>query len=241
VDETILVVDDDPAMRELLGDGLAQRGYRVLTAPDGHEGLRLARSERPALVISDVIMPGMNGWEFCRQVRADPALAKVPFLFLSSVSESADRAIGLELGADDYVGKPVDLRELELRILRALRGTAQGAAPTLSGELRRMPLPDLLQLLASQGQTGILRLATIWGEGEIVFRQGRILAASLGGLRGLMALNRLVFLEDGRFGFDPVQIYIRDEVGLSVQEIILEVARLRDESGTRGTDERRKP
>ena len=228
--ETILVVDDDPAVREVLGEGLSQRGYRVLTAPDGAEGLRLARAEQPTLVIADVLMPGLNGWELCRQVREDPALAGIPFLFLSSVSDPSDRAHGLSLGADDYVPKPVNLREIEIRILRALRRGTPGIEAPLSGELSRLPPPDLLQLLTTHKQTGVLRLLTPAGPAEITIRDGRILAATFGDLTGREALFQLVAQETGRFRFDAVQVYTRDEVQMDVQEIILEAIHHRDES-----------
>ena len=231
--ETILVVDDDPAVREVLGEGLAQRGYRVLTAPDGVEGLRLARLEHPTLVIADVLMPGLNGWEFCRQVREDPTLAGIPFLFLSSVSDPSDRARGLSLGADDYVPKPVNLRELEIRIQRLLRrGTPAIDAP-LSGELSRLPPPDLLQLLTTHKQTGILRILTPAGQAEVTIRDGKVLAATFGDVRGQEALFQLVAQEAGRFRFDAVQVYAQDEVQMDVQEIILAAIHHRDESDLR--------
>jgi CheY-like chemotaxis protein len=172
----------------------------------------------------------MNGWEFCRQFRDDPSLAGTPFLFLSSVSESEDRALGLELGADDYVIKPVNLRELELRVTRALRRGAPETVAPLGGDLSRLPLPDLLQLLAAQRQTGILRLSTPDGEAEITLRGGRILSAVHGSLRGRPAVLALIFREAGRFRFDPIQVYMQDEVVMGVQELILEAARQRDES-----------
>ena len=231
--ETILVVDDDPAVREVLGEGLAQRGYRVLTAPDGVEGLRLARVEHPTLVIADVLMPGLNGWELCRQVREDPALAGIPFLFLSAVSDPSDRAHGLSLGADDYVPKPVNLRELEIRIQRLLRrGTPAIDAP-LSGELSRLPPPDLLQLLTTHKQTGILRILTAAGQAEVTIRDGKVLAATFGDVRGREALFQLVAQEAGRFHFDAVQVYAQDEVQMDVQEIILAAIHHRDESDLR--------
>ncbi len=233
--ETILVVDDDPAVREVLGEGLSHRGYRVVTAPNGVEGLRLARTEQPALVIADVLMPGLNGWELCRQVRDDPALASIPFLFLSSVSDPSDRAHGLSLGADDYVPKPVNLRELEIRILRVLRrGIPEIDAP-LSGDLSRLPAPDLLQLLTTHKQTGVLRVLTPTGQIEVTIRDGRILAATFGNVTGREALFELVAQDTGRFRFDAVQVYARDEIQMGVQEIILEAIHHRDESSLRSS------
>ncbi|MFQ5990005.1 MAG: response regulator [Candidatus Methylomirabilales bacterium] len=231
--ETILVVDDDPAVRELLGEGLAQRGYRVLTAPDGAEGLRLARMEQPTLVIADVLMPGLNGWELCRQVREDPTLTGIPFLFLSSVSDPSDRAHGLALGADDYVPKPVNLRELEIRIMRALRRGTPGIDAPLSGELSRLPPPDLLQLLTTHKQTGVLRLLTPAGQAQVTIREGKILAATFGDVRGREALFQLIAQEAGRFRFEAVQVYSQDEIQMDVQEIILEAIHHRDESDLR--------
>lgn len=229
--ETILIVDDDPALRELLGEALAHRGYRVLTAADGLEGLRLARAERPALMVCDVVMPGLNGWELCRQVREDPALAETPFLFLSAISEGAARAHGLELGADDYVPKPVNLRELELRILRTLRRLTPGREAPLSGELTRLPLADLLQLLAAHRQTGLLHLRTPTSEAQITLRDGQPLAAVFGLLGGREALYALLALEAGRFRFDAVEVYAEDEIRMEVQELLLEAALHQDDAG----------
>ena len=233
--ETILVVDDDPVVRELLGEGLAQRGYRVLTAPNGAEGLHLARVEQPTLVIADVLMPGLNGWELCRQVREDPTLTGIPFLFLSSVSDPSDRAHGLALGADDYVPKPVNLRELEIRIMRALRRGTPGIEAPLSGELSRLPPPDLLQLLTTHKQTGLLRLHTPAGQAQVTIREGKILAATFGNIRGREALFELITQEDGRFRFEAVQVYTQDEIQMDIQEIILEAIHHRDKSELRAS------
>jgi DNA-binding response OmpR family regulator len=236
--ETILVVDDDPATRELLGEALAQRGYRVLTAPDGVEGLRLARAERPGLVIADVLMPHLDGWELCRQVQEDPTLTGIPFLFLTSVTDPENRVFRLELGADDYVPKPVDLRELEIRILRALHHGAPGTEAPLSGELARLSLADLLQLLAAQRETGIIRIFTPTDEAEVTLRKGRVLIATFGRLRGLQALFELMVQEAGRFRFEALQVYAQDEIYLSVQEVILEAILYRDERRPRSAPPR---
>ncbi len=229
--ETILVVDDDPAIREVLGEELSSRGYRVLAAPDGREGLRLARAERPALIIADVRMPGLNGWQLCARIREDPTLAGIPFLFLSSASDPEERAHGLDLGADDYVAKPVGLRELEIRIARALRRGRSATEAPLSGDLSRLPLTDLLQIVAAHRQTGVLRILTSGSQGEITMREGRILAASYGRLRGREAIFELISQEEGRFRFDAMQVYTQDEVAMDVQAIILESIRWWDESG----------
>jgi two-component system alkaline phosphatase synthesis response regulator PhoP len=117
---TILVVDDERDILELLQYNLEKEGYRVLTAHNGREGLRLA-ARHPNLVILDVMMPEMDGWEVCKSLRANPTLANTPVIFLTARDHEVDEVLGLELGADDYITKPVKVRTLIARVKRALR------------------------------------------------------------------------------------------------------------------------
>ena len=97
------------------------RTDQVRAAVDGEEGLAFAKQEKPDIIISDVVMPKMDGFEFVRQLRQDPELAKVPLIMLTSRSQSSDKVRGLDLGADDYITKPFDPQELEARIRALLR------------------------------------------------------------------------------------------------------------------------
>lgn len=131
---SILVVDDDVDVAETVQRTLQRAGHDVLVAYRGVEALRLARERLPDLIVLDIRMPGLDGIEVCRQLRASPGLSRMPVLFLSAKSEVADRLEGFEAGADDYITKPFDLRELELRVKALLRRTRPGeAAP---GEVR---------------------------------------------------------------------------------------------------------
>jgi two-component system alkaline phosphatase synthesis response regulator PhoP len=121
---TILVVDDENDILELLRYNLEKEGYRVLTAHNGKEGLRLA-ARHPNLVILDVMMPEMDGWEVCKSLRANPALVDIPVIFLTARDSEVDEVLGLELGADDYITKPVRVRTLVARVKRALRPREQ--------------------------------------------------------------------------------------------------------------------
>jgi signal transduction histidine kinase len=123
---TILVVDDTTEMRVLLGEILRDE-YRVLFAHDGQEGLELARREYPDLIISDVMMPRMDGQEFCRQIKEEPATAHIPFVMLTAKAELAMKIGGLNSGADDYLTKPFNEKELKARVrsLLKLRGLYQ--------------------------------------------------------------------------------------------------------------------
>jgi len=117
----VLVVDDEPPILELVRYNLEREGFEVVTASDGAEGLARARERRPDLIILDVMLPGMDGWEVCRRLRALPETAGVPIIFLSARGEEVDRVLGLELGGDDYVTKPFSPRELVARVKARLR------------------------------------------------------------------------------------------------------------------------
>ena len=115
----ILIVDDEPEMVRGLEDNLRFEGYQTVAAPDGRRGLALALSEAPDLILLDVMMPGMSGWDLCRELRRRGL--DVPVIMLTARGEEVDRVLGLELGADDYVTKPFSLRELMARIRAVLR------------------------------------------------------------------------------------------------------------------------
>jgi DNA-binding response OmpR family regulator len=116
--ESILVVDDERNIVELAQMYLEQAGYQVDSASDGQEALTRARHRRPALVVLDLMLPGLDGWEVCRRLRAE---ADVPIIMLTARSDAVDRIVGLELGADDYVTKPFNPRELVARVRAVLR------------------------------------------------------------------------------------------------------------------------
>ena len=120
---TLLLIEDNASMRRNIAQILDIEGYRVLTANDGMEGMKLMRTERPDLVLCDIMMPGMGGYDVLAQVRADAALASLPFIFLTAKGEMPDLRLGMSLGADDYLAKPVSSADL----LNAVRARLQRA------------------------------------------------------------------------------------------------------------------
>ena len=128
--DTILIVDDEPDVVDLLVFNLQKAGFKTLTARDGSMALQKARNELPALIVLDLMLPGLDGTEVCRQLKADPKTATIPIIMLTAKAEEVDRIVGLELGADDYVTKPFSPRELALRVKTILRRTAGLAEPT---------------------------------------------------------------------------------------------------------------
>jgi two-component system response regulator RegX3 len=115
---TILVVDDEPTLRETLVDALESEGFRVVAATDGREALTVFRAERPDLVLLDLMLPELSGIEVTRAIRAESG---VPIIMLTAKDSEVDKVVGLELGADDYVTKPFSLRELSARIRAVFR------------------------------------------------------------------------------------------------------------------------
>jgi DNA-binding response OmpR family regulator len=109
---TVLVIDDDPVIVKLLRVNFELEGFNVISAGDGQEGLDAARRQRPDVVISDIMMPKMNGLELVSTLKSDPATADLPVILLSAKAQLADVQRGFELGADDYVTKPFDPIEL---------------------------------------------------------------------------------------------------------------------------------
>src|SRR5512144_1396753 len=123
--QKVLVVDDDPHIRDVVCFALRRAGYQPLPAANGLAALDLVAREMPALVILDILMPGLDGTEVCRRLRRS---GDVPVIFLTSKDEEMDRILGLELGADDYVVKPFSPRELVARVKVVLRRKAPVAA-----------------------------------------------------------------------------------------------------------------
>ncbi|MCU1433255.1 MAG: response regulator with CheY-like receiver domain and winged-helix DNA-binding domain [Actinotalea sp.] len=179
----VVVVEDEPAIADAVAARLRADGHRVLVAADGPSGVALCREQRPDLVVLDLMLPGLDGYEVCRQVQAD---RPVPVLMLSARDEETDVVVGLRVGADDYVTKPFSPRELSARVAALLRRSARSAAPlprlqvgavtldpaarlvTVAGEpVHLTPTEfDLLARLAERPGTVLSReqlLADVWG------------------------------------------------------------------------------
>jgi len=121
MNQRILVVDDDKQIVRLVRSYLEQAGYQVLTAYDGATALRTIRSERPDLVVLDLMLPDSDGWEITRLVRGDASLTNLPIIMLTARVDDTDKIVGLELGADDYISKPFNPREVVARVRAVLR------------------------------------------------------------------------------------------------------------------------
>lgn len=126
---TILVIDDDELVSRTLQRALKIYGYQVMVAKSGIEGLQMARRHRPDLFILDIIMPGVDGYQVCRQIRGDPLLKDLPVLFLTARGKDEDKIEGFRAGADDYLAKPFNMEELQLRVRAILRRVQPETTP----------------------------------------------------------------------------------------------------------------
>jgi len=189
---SILIVEDEKEIRDLLVHYLRREGFRPLVARDGEEGLSMARSEKPDLILLDILLPKMDGLELLRTIRADREISRTPVAMLTAKGEETDRIVGLELGADDYIPKPFSPREVVARI-KAISRRARPApeeeeavyeqdglrmdVPRHEVRFRGKPIPltskefRILQALLSAPGRVLTRetiLNRVWGDGTHV-------------------------------------------------------------------------
>jgi two-component system alkaline phosphatase synthesis response regulator PhoP len=185
--KTVLVIDDEPQIVEICCDYLTAAGFTVLTAADGPRGLAAARRERPDLIVLDLMLPGMDGLDVCRELRRDTSgLSAVPIIMLTARVEESDKLVGLELGADDYITKPFSPRELVARVRTVLRRASETLAPadllrvgdlTLDRARYRVVLPDReVDLTPTEFEI----LATLAGSPGRIFSRAQLLTAARG-------------------------------------------------------------
>ena len=137
--ETILVVEDDENIQQLVGYNLAKAGFHVLYADNGEQALSVIKREKPELIVLDLMLPGLSGFEVCKLVRKDPKTRNLPIVMLTAKSEENDMAMGLDLGADDYITKPFSPKILISRIKAALR-RKEGLSEDGGGSKKNTPL-----------------------------------------------------------------------------------------------------
>src|SRR5882757_10541402 len=184
----VLVADDDAWILRMVATVLEKRGYSVETAVDGEDALERALAHPPDLLITDVMMPKVDGWSLVRQLRAHSDLALLPVIFLTALSAEDERIRGFRLGADDYVTKPFRFEELDLRVAKTLRRTLQTIAETreqfasssLRGDLSHVGLSSLLVLIEMERKTGLLQLRAPGGPtAQVLVREGKVVHARI--------------------------------------------------------------
>jgi DNA-binding response OmpR family regulator len=238
----VLVADDDAWILRMVATVLEKRGYSVETAVDGEEALARALVRTPDLLITDVMMPKIDGWSLVRQLRSHTSLAMLPVIFLTALSSEDDRIRGFRLGADDYVTKPFRFEELDLRVAKTLRRTAQTVTETreqltgsgLRGDLSQVGLSSLLVLIEMERKTGLLQLRAPDGPtAQVLVREGKVVHARLDDIPEPVDAECIYYLltwNAGDFEFMACVVEGVDRVNVSTTHLLMEGARLIDES-----------
>jgi DNA-binding response OmpR family regulator len=202
----LLAVDDNRLILRVIRDFFVPKGWEVTTAENVAVARRALRGAAPDVIVSDILMPEVDGWTFFEDVRKREETASVPFVFLTVERDLPKRLRGLHLGADDYMTKPFAVEELYARIVRLLARSAalknagsDGSEALLAGSVAHLAISDLLQILALNAKDGTVRLHRQDGDGRIEFVGGRIVDAQVGSAHGTKALFRMLSWADATF------------------------------------------
>src|SRR5262245_61796218 len=236
--QRLLLVDGDPKSLRVLDVSLKKAGFHLTTATNGLEALAAIEQAAPDLIISDTHMAEMDGFELCRRIKQRAEWAKIPFIFLSSHKSIEEKIRGLELGVEDYLTKPIYIKEITTRVKMLLqrqqreRLESRRADPRtkFAGQLADIGIIDLVQTIEVNRKSGIIHIANKnRRRGEVYLRDGRVIDAEVGRLSGAEALYRLFFWSDGAFEVDFKPIRRKDVIELSTQALLMEGMRRLDE------------
>lgn len=198
----ILIIDDDKVTVAVLKEYLSDSGYSVYNAESGDAGLKMISDLLPDLILLDVVMPGKDGIDILKDIKNIPDYSHIPILMLTSVDRADVKVKGFEIGADDYIVKPVNKAELRARIKASINRSEVKRInrDLLTGNLEKFSLPDLLQSAELGMKTAIIKFPDM--DAELIIENGFIVYCRLGKFRGEKALNRIFFLNRGRFIVD---------------------------------------
>lgn len=232
---TALLVDPDASYRRFIRDVLGRHGFSFYEAEDGYGGFRLAAARRPWLILTEVNLPGQNGFEFCARVRNESLLRHTPLVFLSDWDDYEKRYYGLKLGADDYLTKPIPTRELLIRLQLILRRysdlrTQARHAGELRGDFHVVGVTGILQMCHLGQLTGVFTARSGMRMVRAHFRNGDIIGAECGRATGAEAIYEFLTWTRGHFDFIPGECGGGDPIGDSFDQLILEGCRRLDES-----------
>jgi DNA-binding response OmpR family regulator len=239
--QKLLLVDADPRSVRVLEVSLKKAGYSVTTAADGLDALAKIESMTPDLVLSDTRLPKLDGYTLVRRLKERPEWSAIPVVFLTSQKSIEDKIRGLELGVEDYLTKPIFVRELIARVnlllaKRTQENIAANRSPTsgrtrFSGSTQDMAVVDLLQTFEVSRKSGVVHLRSGTQDARIYFRDGKVVDAELARLRGEEAIYRALIWNEAAFEVEFKPVTNEDIVEGSTQAILMEGMRRVDEWG----------
>ncbi|HZH03395.1 MAG TPA: DUF4388 domain-containing protein [Myxococcaceae bacterium] len=232
----LLLVDNDAKSLRVMEVSLKKAGFSVTTAIHGRDALEKVQISLPDLLLSDTKMPEMDGFELCKALKSDERLKAIPFVFLTNQKSVEFKVRGLELGGDDYLTKPIYIKEIVTRVKLILskaekeRNEKKETKSGFNGNLADMGVVDLVQTFEMGRKTGVIRLE---GDrtGVLYFREGRVVDAELGRLVGENAFYRMLNSSDGTFEVQFAPVERKDRIEVSTQGLLMEGMRRLDEWG----------
>lgn len=233
----VLVVDDEPKLCSILTRVLSEKGYDIQAVRNGLRALEVIHQFNPHLVIADVALPEMDGFELCRRIRSDPRFGTLRFIFLTAKDSREDEIEGLRLGADDYITKPVDVDKLLARVDARLRWIdkveeSRTYKGVIEGSLGGRNLVDILQILELGQKTGELSVTSNERQTRIAISRGRIVSAVSGKKQDKLAVYIALSWSEGRFCFTPLD-KAEGKEKIEITPLLLEWAQISDEIARR--------
>jgi DNA-binding response OmpR family regulator len=237
--QSLLLVDGDPRSLRVLEVSLKKAGFNVTTASNGRDALEKVELAPPDLVICETQLEELDGFAFCQKLKSSPGWAEIPFVFLTAQTDVATKIRGLELGVDDYLTKPIYIREIvaRARILLQKRQRARieerrDGRTRFSGHLSDIPIVDLIQTVEISRKTGLIQFVGEGGkQAAIYFRDGKVIDGEAGPLQAEDAVYRLLTWNDGEFEVVFRTVRRRDAITMSPQALLMEGMRRLDEWG----------
>ncbi|HWN69098.1 MAG TPA: response regulator, partial [Haliangium sp.] len=237
--QSLLLVDGDARSLRVLEVSLKKAGFNVTTAVHGKDALEKVRTAKPDLIISDTDMPEMDGFTFCKQLKADPDCAEIPFIFLTDQLSIERKIQGLELGVEDYLTKPIYIKEIITRVRLLLQKHQRASIEArrdqrtrFAGRLADMGVVDLIQTIEVSRKSGLIHFHADDGRhAELYFRDGKVIDAEAGALQGEDAVYRLLTWSDGEFEVVFRSVRRKDVITISSQALLMEGMRRLDEWG----------
>jgi DNA-binding response OmpR family regulator len=233
--QNLLLVDGDARHLRVLEVSLRKAGFSITSAESALQGLQYLETADPDLIISDTQLQDGDGFDFCRAVKQNPRWAPIPFIFLTSATELEDKVRGLELGVEDYLTKPIYVKEVTTRVKMLLQRKQQerlgrkDARTKFSGQLADMAIVDLLQTIEISRKSGTIEFETDLGTATVWFRDGKVIDAKMGRLQAAAAVYRLLGINEGSFIVEFRTINRSGVIEESTQSLLMEGMRRVDE------------